>query len=138
MSKLIEQLAEQLGASYTYNDEGRINLTADKLKKWPLVAEFIPAAGNFDTKLAPVIRTRRDTIVAFLVPCDLDFEGATIAPQIELMTQYAAKFLNAYIAAGYELPDIVAYNIVLDYLDKNLTGVRVTLPYIDNGACANG
>lgn len=133
---IIKQIAERLGASYMYDDFGRINKRADSVKKWPLIAEVIPAEGQINTKFLPLCSITRNTIIAFLTPCPLDFDGESIEPQLEQMLDLCARFLSEYNAEGYDVPDTLQYNLVLDTMDANLCGVRVTLPKVDReGKC---
>lgn len=138
--RAIKEIAAQLGCSYVYDDFGRINLHADQIKRFPLIAEVIPAEGTINTKLAPVYSTTRTTIVAFLTPCNLDFIGEQAGNKIDAMIALCQKFLQAYTERDdvQALPDSITYNAVLDFLDGNLCGIRITLPMTDNGGCVNG
>lgn len=141
MSKTIEGIAADMGCAYIYDDWGRINLKADKHgdRKQPLIIETLPTNGQIDTRFAPVVRTSRTCIVAFLKPCALDFEGAEVGYIIDEMLEMAKGFIMRLDATRmYEPIDtLLDYNVVLDFLDANMAGVRVTLTLNElDGGCA--
>lgn len=132
MSKVIERIAAEMGCAYIYDDWGRINLKADKYgnrKEQRLIIETLPTNGQIDTRFAPVVRTSRTCIVAFLKPCALDFEGAEVGYIIDEMLELAKVFVKRLDATRvYEpIEGLLDYNVVLDFLDANMAGVRVTL-----------
>lgn len=138
MSKLIKKIAKEMGCDYVYDDWGRINLYADRIKGDVLVAEVIPMEGNINTKHMPVMVTSKSTMVAFLTPCNLDFSGDEVGNKIDAMLEVCKEFLQRYSEAeGVDiLPDSITYNNVLDFLDANMCGVRVTIDITDLGGCA--
>lgn len=132
MSKTIERIAAEMGCAYIYDDWGRINLKADKYgnrKEQRLIIETLPTNGQIDTRFAPVLRTSRTCIVAFLKPCRLDFEGAEVGLIVDEMLDLAKQFIKRLDATRvYEpIETLLDYNVVLDFLDANMAGVRVTL-----------
>lgn len=132
MSKIIERIAAEMGCAYIYDDWGRINLKADRHghhKERRLIVETLPTNGQIDTRFAPVVRTSRTCIVAFLKPCALDFEGAEVGRIIDEMIDLAKQFIKRLDATRYYEPieGLLDYNVVLDFLDANMAGVRVTL-----------
>ena len=132
MSKIIERIAAEMGCAYIYDDWGRINLKADRYgnkKHTRLIIETLPTNGQIDTRFAPVVRTSRTCIVAFLKPCALDFEGAEVGNIVDEMIDLAKQFIKRVDASGYYEPitTMLDYNVVLDFLDANMAGVRVTL-----------
>ena len=132
MSKIIERIAAEMGCAYIYDDWGRINLKADKYgnrKQTRLIIETLPTNGQIDTQFAPLVRTSRTCIVAFLKPCVLDFEGAEVGYIIDEMLDLAKDFIKRLDRTrAYEPIDtLLDYNVVLDFLDANMAGVRVTL-----------
>lgn len=132
MSKVIERIAAEMGCAYIYDDWGRINLKADKYgnrKQTRLIIETLPTNGQIDTRFAPLVRTSRTCIVAFLKPCALDFEGAEVGYIIDEMLDLAKEFIKRLDnTRAYEPIDtLLDYNVVLDFLDANMAGVRVTL-----------
>jgi len=132
MSKTIERIAAEMGCAYIYDDWGRINLKADKYgnrKEQRLIIETLPTNGQIDTRFAPVVRTSRTCIVAFLKPCRLDFEGAEVGLIVDEMLDLAKQFIKRLDATRvYEpIETLLDYNVVLDFLDANMAGVRVTL-----------
>jgi hypothetical protein len=131
MSKIIEQIAADMGCAYIYDDWGRINLKADKYGnyKHPVIVETLPTNGQIDTRFAPLVRTSRTCIIAFLKPCALDFEGAEVGSIVDEMLDLAKQFVKRVDASGYYEPieGLLDYNVVLDFLDANMAGVRVTL-----------
>ena len=132
MSKTIERIAAEMGCAFIYDDWGRINLKADKYgnrKEQRLIIETLPTNGQIDTRFAPVVRTSRTCIVAFLKPCRLDFEGAEVGLIVDEMLDLAKQFVKRLDATRvYEpIETLLDYNVVLDFLDANMAGVRVTL-----------
>lgn len=125
-----KQVALDLGAKYLYDEWGRINLHADKLKIGDVVVvETLPTNGQIDTRFAPVVRTSRTAIFAFLKHCDLDFKGAEVGEIIDEMLDLAKRYIVRLDAArAYEpIEGLMDYNAVIDFLDANMAGVRVTL-----------
>lgn len=125
-----KQVALDMGCRYIYDEWGRVNLHADKLKMGDvLVVETLPTNGQIDTTFAPVVRTSRTAIFAFLKHCDLDFDGVEVGGIIEEMLAIAKEYIvrleefNAY----EPLDGLIEYNSVIDFLDANMAGVRVTL-----------
>lgn len=132
MSKTIERIAAEMGCAFIYDDWGRINLKADKYgnrKQTRLIIETLPTNGQIDTRFAPVVRTSRTCIVALLKPCRLDFEGAEVGLIVDEMLDLAKQFIKRLDATRvYEpIETLLDYNVVLDFLDANMAGVRVTL-----------
>ena len=132
MSRIIQGIAADMGCAYIYDDWGRINLKADKYgnrKEQRLIIETLPTNGQIDTRFAPIVRTSRTCIVAFLKPCALDFEGAEVGTIVDEMLDLAKQFIARLDATGYYEPinGLMDYNVVLDFLDANMAGVRVTL-----------
>ena len=125
-----KQVALDMGCRYIYDEWGRVNLHADKLKMGDvLIVETLPTNGQIDTTFAPVVRTSRTAIFAFLKHCDLDFDGVEVGGIIEEMLAIAKEYIvrldefNAY----EPLDGLIDYNSVIDFLDANMAGVRVTL-----------
>lgn len=125
-----KQVALDMGCRYIYDEWGRVNLHADKLKMGDVVVvETLPTNGQIDTTFAPVVRTSRTAIFAFLKHCDLDFDGVEVGGIIEEMLAIAKEYIvrldefNAY----EPLDGLIDYNSVIDFLDANMAGVRVTL-----------
>ena len=132
MSRIIQGIAADMGCAYIYDDWGRINLKADKYgnrKEQRLIIETLPTNGQIDTRFAPIVRTSRTCIMAFLKPCALDFEGAEVGTIVDEMLDLAKQFIARLDANGYYEPinGLMDYNVVLDFLDANMAGVRVTL-----------
>ena len=132
MSRIIQGIAADMGCAYIYDDWGRINLKADKYgnrKEQRLIIETLPTNGQIDTRFAPIVRTSRTCIIAFLKPCALDFEGAEVGTIVDEMLDLAKQFIARLDASGYYEPinGLMDYNVVLDFLDANMAGVRVTL-----------
>lgn len=132
MSKVIERIAAEMGCAYIYDDWGRINLKADRYgnrKHTRLIIETLPTNGQIDTRFAPVVKTSRTAIFAFLKHCDLDFKGEWVGEIIEEMLNVAKRYvLRLDAMMVYEpLDGLLDYNAVIDFLDANMAGVRVTL-----------
>lgn len=125
-----KQVALDLGCKYLYDEWGRINLHADKLKIGDVVVvETLPTNGQIDTRFVPVVRTSRTAIFAFLKHCDLDFDGAEVGEIIEEMLDLAKHYIVMLDATRHYEPieGLMDYNAVIDFLDANMAGVRVTL-----------
>lgn len=125
-----KQVALDLGVKYLYDEWGRINLHADKLAIGDVViVETLPTNGQIDTRFAPLVRTSRTAIFAFLKHCDLDFDGVEVGAIIEEMLDLAKHYILALDATRvYEpIEGLLDYNAVIDFLDANMAGVRVTL-----------
>ena len=132
-----KQIALDLGCRYMYDDWGRINQRADKLKIGDvLVAETLPTNGQLDFSFMPVVRTSKQQIFAFLKHCDFDFKGYEVGEIVDEMTELAKRYIMRLMS--YTNVDAVQdYNVVLDFMDANMAGVRVTLTTTDNGACVS-
>ena len=134
-----EQVALALGCKYIYDEWGRVNLHADKLKIGDVVVvETLPTNGQIDTTFAPVVKTSRTSIFAFLKHCDLDFEGVKVGGIIDEMLNVAKKYIVQLDATGMFEPidGIIEYNSVIDFLDANMAGVRLTLELKEiSGGC---
>jgi len=134
------QVAHDLGCHFIYDEWGRVNLHADKLKIGDkLIVETLPTSGQIDTRFAPIVKTSRTAIFAFLKHCDLDFDGAEVGGIIDEMLGVAKHFILMLDATGLYEPinGLLDYNVVLDWLDANMAGVRVTLELKEiDGGCA--
>lgn len=125
-----KQVALDLGCKYLYDEWGRINLHADKLKIGDVVVvETLPTNGQIDTRFAPIVKTSRTAIFAFLKHCDLDFKGAEVGAIIDEMLNLAKRYIVRLDATRQFEPieGLMDYNAVIDFLDANMAGVRVTL-----------
>ena len=128
--RVTRQAAIDLGCRYVYDEWGRVNLHADKLRLGErLVVETLPTDGEIDTTFSPVVRTSRTAIFAFLKHCDLDFDGAEVGEIIDEMLTVAKRYIVKLDASGaFEPIDTrIDYNSVIDFLDSNVAGVRITL-----------
>ena len=125
-----KQVALDLGAKYLYDEWGRINLHADKLKIGDVViVETLPTNGQIDTRFAPIVKTSRTAIFAFLKHCDLDFDGVEVGAIIDEMLDLAKRYIvRLDVTRQFEpIEGLLDYNAVIDFLDANMAGVRVTL-----------
>lgn len=136
-----KQVAQDLGCAYIYDEWGRVNLYADKLPIGSsVVVETLPTNGQIDTRFAPVVKTSRVAIFAFLKHCDLDFKGSDVGSIIEEMLLLAKRYILRLDAMGnYEpLEGLLDYSSVIDFLDANMAGVRVTLELKEiEGVCVD-
>lgn len=136
--KPTKQIALDLKCRYLYDDWGRINERADRLKIGDtLIAETLPTNGQMDFSFMPVVRTSKTQIFAFLKHCDLDFKGFEVGEIVDEMTELAKRYILR-LMAYVEIDAVQEYNVVLDFLDANMAGVRVTLVMKDNGGCVDG
>lgn len=125
-----KQVALDMGCKYIYDEWGRVNLHADKLKIGDVVVvETLPTNGQIDTRFVPVVKTSRTAIFAFLKHCDLDFKGTEVGEIIEEMLGLAKRYIVRLDATRQFEPieGLMDYNAVIDFLDANMAGVRVTL-----------
>ena len=125
-----KEVALDMGCKYLYDEWGRINLHADKLAIGDVViVETLPTNGQIDTRFVPVVKTSRTAIFAFLKHCDLDFDGVEVGEIIEEMLDLAKRYIVRLDATRQFEPieGLMDYNAVIDFLDANMAGVRVTL-----------
>lgn len=123
-------VAQALGCLYIYDEWGRVNLHADRLPIGSsVVVETLPTNGEIDTTFAPVVKTSRSAIFAFLKHCDLDFKGVEVGEIIEEMLAIAKQYVLLLDQSGeFEpLDGRIEWNSVVDFLDANMAGVRLTL-----------
>lgn len=136
-----KQVAQTMGCAYIYDEWGRVNLYADKLPiGTSVVVETLPTNGQIDTRFAPVVRTSRTAIFAFLKHCDLDFKGSQVGDIIDEMLELAKEYIMRLDATGeYEpINGLMEYTCVIDFLDANMAGVRVNLELMElAGECVN-
>lgn len=125
-----KQIATDMGCKYIYDEWGRVNLHADKIPFGEVVVvETLPTNGTIDTKFMPVVTASRVAIFAFLKHCDLDFDGVEVGGYIDEMLEVAKEYIVRLDRSGEFAPiaDRLDYNSVIDFLDANMVGVRVTL-----------
>lgn len=125
-----KQIATDMGCKYIYDEWGRVNLHADKIPMGEVVVvETLPTNGTIDTKFMPVVTASRVAIFAFLKHCDLDFDGVEVGGYIDEMLEVAKEYIVRLDRSGEFAPiaDRLDYNSVIDFLDANMVGVRVTL-----------
>lgn len=132
---VIEQIATALNASYIRDDFARINLLADKVTKYPLIAETLPTDGVINGAFAPAYAATKNVIVCFLVPCHLDFTGDDVSAKIDEMINLAQRFCAKYKEVNGDFPANIRFNAVLDFLDANLCGIRCTIPKYNDPVC---
>lgn len=128
--KPTKRVAIDMGCAYLYDEWGRINLHADRIKMGEsVVVETLPTNGQIDTRLMPVVKTSKTAIFAFLKHCDLDFDGVEVGGIIDEMLTLAKTYIVALDATEEFEPieGLLDYNVVLDFLDANMAGVRITL-----------
>lgn len=125
-----KKIALDMGLEYIYDEFGRINLHADRIPMGKrVVCETLPTNGTIDTRLSPIVKTSKTAIFAFLKHCDLDFDGVEVGEIIEEMLDVAKAYVVRLDASGYYEPTdgVLDYFAVVDFLDANMAGVRVTL-----------
>lgn len=128
--RITKQIATDMGCRYIYDEWGRVNLHADKIPMGEVVVvETLPTNGTIDTKFIPVVTASRVAIFAFLKHCDLDFDGVEVGSYIDEMLEVAKEYIVRLDRSGEFAPiaDRLDYNSVIDFLDANMVGVRVTL-----------
>lgn len=125
-----KQIALDMGCKYIYDEWGRVNLHADKLNLGDVVVvETLPTNGQIDTTFSPVVKTSRTAIFAFLKHCNLDFDGVEVGGIIDEMLDVAKTYIMHLDGTGAFEPiaNTLDWNSVIDFLDANMAGVRVTL-----------
>lgn len=130
MMRTTKAVAQAMGCRYIYDEWGRVNLHADRLPIGAsVVVETLPTNGEIDTTFAPVVKTSRTAIFAFLKHCNLDFDGVEVGEIIEDMLALAKQFVLLLDQSGdFEpLDGRIEWNSVVDFLDANMAGVRLTL-----------
>ena len=140
--KPTKKVALDMGCVYIYDDWGRINKKADRI---PLnsvaVVETLPTNGQIDTRFVPVVKTSKTAIFAFLKHCDFDFKGADVGHIIDDMLDVAKEYIVRLDNTRKFEPinGLMDYTCVIDFLDANMAGVRVTLELKElAGECVNG
>lgn len=135
-------MALAMKCAYIYDEWGRVNLHADKIPIGAsVIVETLPTNGQIDTRFAPVVTTSRTAIFAFLKHCDLDFKGFEVGQIIDEMLALAKEYVLRLDATGkYEpIAGLLDYTSVIDFMDANMAGVRLTLDLKDiGGVCING
>lgn len=136
------RVAHEMKCAYIYDEWGRVNLHADHLPIGAkVVVETLPTNGQIDTRFAPIVKTSRTAIFAFLKHCDLDFKGFEVGHIIDEMLAVAKEYVLRLDATGAFEPidGLLDYTSVIDFLDANMAGVRVTLELKEiEGVCLNG
>lgn len=131
----ISNFAQRKNCAYIRDDFARVNLLADKVTKYPLIVETLPTDGTINASMAPALQVSKNVIVCFLTPCNLDFTGDEATVAINDMLRLACEFVNEYVDINPDMVRTVNFNAVLDFLDANLAGVRLTLPLVDDYNC---
>lgn len=133
----VRQIVEGIcGLSFEFNDWTRANVKLDK-KELPTCLYLLPVSGQLRNKNGN-FRDYPNALIAFLDKVDLDFEGKDNEPTVERMKAYAKKFIQAVNNSGMfeSLPEDVAYSVVYDKLDANLTGVVIQVQLKElQGSC---
>lgn len=134
MRSTIETIATQaLNCAYIYDDWGRINLRADSVPiGTDIVCQVLPPTGTIQTKFAPQARVTKEVMFVFLRHINLDFNGDDAGEAIDAMAEKAKEFVLRLDAANiYEpLSDEITWNAVLDFMDANMAGVRLTVELV--------
>lgn len=129
-----QQIAADMRCNYIYDEWGRVNLHADRIPMNEMViVETLPTNGTINKQFSPAVTTSRVAIFAFLKHCDLDFDGAEVGGIIDEMLDVAKEFIMRLDQSGAYQPinDRIDFNSVIDFLDANMAGVRVTLELVD-------
>ena len=116
--KATKRVAHQMRCVYIYDEWGRVNLHADKLPIGAVaIVETLPTTGQIDTRFAPVVRTSKTSVFAFLKHCNLDFKGAEVGCIIDEMLDLAKEYIVRLDATGeYEpINGLLDYNCVVDF-----------------------
>jgi hypothetical protein len=125
------EAAKALRMRYVKDDWARANLRADGVssereKVHDVLVDVLQVSGTFVANINE-IRDSENRMFAFLTPCNLDFEGEGIEPQVERMKAKAKEFIGLLNARGLYtwIDGNIPYRVVYDKLDENMVGVTM-------------
>lgn len=134
----IKSIAQQMGIAYIYHNWTSVN-QAVSTSKLPVMINVLPVSGSFSVGYELIERT--NCMVAFLDKTDYDFDAEQNDQVVERMKALAKEFLlrlNKVEGIENISLDDVAYSVVYDKLDENLTGVILDLRISESeGTCQN-
>lgn len=133
----IRRVVESIdGLSYEFNDWTRANVTLDNAVL-PTCLYLLPVSGRLHNKNGN-FRDYPNALIAFLDKAELDFDGGENEPTVERMKDYAKRFILTVNSSGMfePIPEDVAYSVVYDKLDVNLTGIVIQVQLKElKGSC---
>lgn len=96
----------------------------------PTICHILPASGSLRPLYgASIFKDKPETIIAFLTPTELDFDGEENEDKVEVMKHLASLFIRALNDSGYfEIIDDedIQYKVPYDTTDDNVTGIVIT------------
>lgn len=112
--------------AYQFCNWAQANVELDKIT-CPTIVYVLPPAGTLDFAWNEV-RDSPSTQIAFVCPCDFDFDGTENDGAIEAMKRLCIRFMRVLEESGYfvEIEGPVAYQVLYDHLDQNVTGIVIT------------
>jgi hypothetical protein len=131
--ELMAATAKRLGMRYIMDDWARANLRADGVSSEhervnDILVDVLQVSGTMMAN-NNAFRDSENRMFAFLTPCNLDFEGEGIQPQINRMKERAKQFVAAVNESGlYNWVDgNLPYRVVYDKLDENMVGITMEI-----------
>lgn len=140
VQKKVKSVAEQFeGADYFYGDWNQIDELLDKIGNEgrhgfprPIICHILPVSGTMSMRVGDLhFIDSPETIFAFLVPTDLDFDGEENEDKVELMKLLAQWFIRALNESDLFEPigdEELTYQVPYDTTDDNVTGIILPLP----------
>lgn len=130
----VKSVAERFtGCDYFYGNWAQLNVLLDTLcnAKRPTICHLLPASGTLRPMYgATMFKDRPETLIAFLTPTELDFDGEENEDKVEVMKHLASLFIRALNESGHfeQIGDeYITYQVPYDTMDDNVTGVVITL-----------
>ncbi len=120
----IKRIAEGLGMSYIFNDLSRVNYQIDDNTRYPILTDILPMSGGVGLS-SPHGKETENCMVGIFVPCDLDFEGVEIHPQIEEVKSLFKNFILQLQASSVVTLESTNINYAVSYdkFNENCIGV---------------
>lgn len=134
----VKEVAKKFTATdYFYGNWAQVDVLLDHINSAPedydrpVICHILPVSGTLFPKYnARMFKDSPETIIAFLVRSELDFDGEENEDKVELMKRLAKMFIVALNRSGFfdEIDEEeIPYQVPYDTADDNVTGVIVTL-----------
>lgn len=138
IQKKVKAVAEKFtGTIYFYGNWAQVDVLLDRINRKeedydkPVICHILPMSGNLRPKYgASSFMDSPQTIIAFLVRSEFDFDGEENEDKVESMKRLAKMFISALNKSGYfEMIDDedIPYQVPYDTTDDNVTGVIITI-----------
>lgn len=132
----IKSIAQQMGIAYIYHNWTSVN-QAVSTSTLPVMINVLPVSGSFSVGYE--LTERANCMIAFLDEAEYDFDAEQNDQVVERMKALAKDFLlrlNKEEGIENISLDEVAYSVVYDKLDENLTGIILELSISESeGTC---